>query len=178
MNSTQNLIQLLIFSPPKVPKCWQNSIMGCRPKRSGCIVSFCSIYLGSSNCPVLLSMCRMQSCLFVGGFRATESRPAVAVGTAVNTLTVGLDVILFIAYTSKQYWEAHRVNCSHYNATMQALSPPHHMATLHRICQQTVVAGELLDKRACITHTVEQRPDGKLQCPIGIGGCFRVLKDG
>ena len=63
MNSTQNLIQLLIFSPPKVPKCWQNSIMGCRPKRSGCIVSFCSIYLGSSNCPGLLLMCcRMQSC--------------------------------------------------------------------------------------------------------------------
>jgi hypothetical protein len=37
----------------------------------------------------------MQSCVFVGGFRAAESRPVVAVGMAVNALMAGIDVNLF-----------------------------------------------------------------------------------
>ena len=40
--------------------------------------------------------------------------------------------------------------------------------------QQTVVAGELLDKRASVTYTAEQRPGGKLQCPFE--GCLGILK--
>ena len=36
--------------------------------------------------------------------------------------------------------------------------------------------GELLDERASITYTAEQRPDGKLQCPVD--GYLGVLKDG
>ena len=59
---------------------------------------------------------------------------------------------------------------------MQARSLPCHLATLHRAYQQTVVAEELLDKRASITLTANQHPSGKLQCPVD--GCLGVLKDG
>ena len=39
-----------------------------------------------------------------------------------------------------------------------------------------MVVGELLDERASITYTAEQRPDGKIQCPVD--GYLGVLKDG
>ena len=50
------------------------------------------------------------------------------------------------------------------------------MATLHGVYQQTVIAGELLDECASVRYTAEQRPDGKLQCPVD--GCLGVVKDG
>jgi len=59
---------------------------------------------------------------------------------------------------------------------MQACSLPRHLATLHGVYQQTVVAGELLDERASITYTAGQRNDGKLTCPVN--DCLGVLKDG
>ena len=77
--------------------------------------------------------------------------------------------------TSKQ-WEARHVNYSHCNATLQAPSLPHHLATLHGVYQQTVIVGELLDKRASVTYTAEQLPDGKLQCPVNV--CLGLVKDG
>ncbi len=77
--------------------------------------------------------------------------------------------------TSKE-WEAHRVTCSHCKDSMQARSLPRHLATLQGVYQQTVVAGELLDDRASVTYTAEQRFDGKLQCPVD--GCLGILKDG
>jgi hypothetical protein len=58
---------------------------------------------------------------------------------------------------------------------MQARFLPRHLATLHGVYQQTVVAGELLDEHASIAYTAEQRNDGKLQCPAD--GCLGVLKD-
>ena len=39
-----------------------------------------------------------------------------------------------------------------------------------------MVAGELLDERVSVTYTAEQRPGGKLQCPVD--GCLGNLKDG
>ncbi len=73
-------------------------------------------------------------------------------------------------------WEAGRVTCSHCNVSMQACSLPRHLATLHGVYQQTVVAGELLDERLSITYTAGQRNDGKLTCPVD--DCLGVLKDG
>ena len=83
---------------------------------------------------------------------------------------------MHLGFQTSEQWEACRVNCSHCNATLQARSLPRHLATLHWIYQQTVVAGELLDERASITYMAEQRPEGKLQCPVD--GCLGVLKDG
>jgi hypothetical protein len=81
-----------------------------------------------------------------------------------------------LGFQTSEEWEARRVICSHCNAPMQARSLPHHLATLHGVYQQTVVAGELLDERASVTYTAEPRHDGKLRCPVG--GCLGVLKDG
>ena len=83
-----------------------------------------------------------------------------------------------LGYQTSEQWEARRVNCSHCNATLQAHSLPRpcHLATLHWVYQQTVVAQELLDECASVTLTAEQRPDGKLECPDD--GCLGVLKDG
>ena len=76
--------------------------------------------------------------------------------------------------TSKQ-WEACHVNCSHCNTTLQARSLPLHLATLHGVYRQSVVAGELLDKCTSGMYMAEQCPDGKLQCPVN--GCLGILKD-
>jgi len=81
-----------------------------------------------------------------------------------------------LGFQSSEEWEARRVTCSHCNASMQAHSLPHHLATLHGVYQQTVVVGELLDEHASVTYTAEQRYDGKLPCPVV--GCLGVLKGG
>ena len=67
-----------------------------------------------------------------------------------------------LGFQTSEEWEARRVTCSHCNDSMQARSLPRHLATLHGVYQQTVVAGELLDERASITYTAEQRYGGKL----------------
>jgi len=83
-----------------------------------------------------------------------------------------------LGFQTSEEWEARRVICSHCNDSMQARSLPRHLATLHEVYQQTVVAGELLDECASVRYTAEQRYDGKLQCPsdgcLGVGG----LNDG
>jgi hypothetical protein len=76
-----------------------------------------------------------------------------------------------LGFQISEQWEVRRVNCSHCNTTLEARSLPRHQATLHVVYQQrTVVAGKLLDERTSVTHTVEQCPDGKLQCPVD--GCL------
>jgi len=81
-----------------------------------------------------------------------------------------------LGFQTSEEWEARRVTCSRCNDSMQAHSLPHHLATLHGVYQQPVVAGDLLDERVSVTYTAEQRYDGKLQCPVN--GCLGVLKDG
>ena len=61
-----------------------------------------------------------------------------------------------LGFQTSEEWEARRVTCSHCNDSMQERSLPHHLATLHGVYQQTVVAGELLDKRVSVTYTAEQ----------------------
>ncbi len=59
--------------------------------------------------------------------------------------------------TSKQ-WEAHHITCSHCDATLQARSLSHHLATLHGVYQQTLVAKELLDECECVMYKAIQYP--------------------
>jgi len=81
-----------------------------------------------------------------------------------------------LGFQTSEEWEARRVTCSHCNVSMQACSIPRHLATLHGVYQQTVVAGELLDKRASVTYTAGQCNDGELPCPVD--DCLGVLKNG
>ncbi len=81
-----------------------------------------------------------------------------------------------LGFHTSNDWEARRVSCHHCGLKMQAHSFPHHLATLHGVYQQTVVAEELLERCASVAYCAAQHPDGKLTCPVA--GCLGETKDG
>ncbi len=81
-----------------------------------------------------------------------------------------------LGFHTSDDWEARRVSCHHYGTKIKACSLPRHLATQHGVYQQTVVAKELLERRASVAYRAEQYPGGKLTCPVR--GCLGVTKDG
>jgi hypothetical protein len=81
-----------------------------------------------------------------------------------------------LGYQTSEQWEVCHVNCSHCDVKLQACSLPRHLATLHSVYQQTVVAEEVLDERESVTYKATQHPGGQLTCPIA--GCLGFVKDG
>jgi hypothetical protein len=80
-----------------------------------------------------------------------------------------------LGYQTSKEWERRCMTCSHCDTMLQARFLPCHLATLHRVYQQTVVAEELLDECKRITYKAIQHPGSQLQCPIA--GCLGVAKD-
>jgi hypothetical protein len=83
---------------------------------------------------------------------------------------------MHLGYQTSEQWEACHVNFSHCDTKLQARSLPRHLATLHGVYQQTVVAEELLDEHEGVTYKATQHPDGQLTCPAA--GYLGIAKDG
>jgi hypothetical protein len=107
-------------------------------------------------------------CLKTQGMNCTPSRIWTRLPTAsYHCMRLG--------YQTSEEWEAGHMICSHCNTTLQAHSLPHHLATLHGVYKQTVVAEELLDKRASMTFKATQHFGSQLQCPVT--RCLGIAKD-
>jgi hypothetical protein len=78
--------------------------------------------------------------------------------------------------TSAGEWDSRAVECQQCQGTMKASSLRRHLADQHQIYQQIVVAEELLEARAGVTHEAHPWYDGKLACPIP--GYAGLLRDG
>ena len=72
-------------------------------------------------------------------------------------------------YTSAADWEARTVTCRECGKNMRASSLSHHLADLHEIYQQQVVAKELLDKQQGAVYRVGEGYAGTLCRPFPSG---------
>ncbi len=70
-----------------------------------------------------------------------------------------------VGRTPSAEWDARTVTCRECGKEMRASSLGHHLADLHQIYQQQVVAEELLDRRAAVTYTVAPGC-GSMKCPF------------
>ena len=82
---------------------------------------------------------------------------------------------MHLRFHTRNDWEARRVTCHHCDTKMQARTLLHHLATMHGVYQQIVVAEELLEQRASIAYCTKRHPEGQLTCPVC--GCLGVAKD-
>jgi hypothetical protein len=77
---------------------------------------------------------------------------------------------------TREYWVARTVECRQCQAKINTSSLSRHLADLHEIYQQTVVAEELLDNRAGMLYKATTLPNGKISCPYP--GCVGELGSG
>jgi hypothetical protein len=74
---------------------------------------------------------------------------------------------------TREQWGARTVECRQCQATMNANSLSRHLADLHEVYQQTVVAEELLDNQAGVLYRATTLANGKISCPYP--GCVGEL---
>jgi hypothetical protein len=70
-------------------------------------------------------------------------------------------------------WDVRKVKCRQCQAIVNASSLSHHLADLHEVYQQTVVAEELLDNQAGVSYRATTLANGKIPCPFP--GCVGEL---
>ncbi len=73
----------------------------------------------------------------------------------------------------KEQWDTRMVECRQCQEKMNASSLSHHLADLHEVYQQTVVAEELLDDQAGMLYRATTLANGRISCPYP--GCVREL---
>jgi hypothetical protein len=73
-------------------------------------------------------------------------------------------------------WNARDVECSSCGKTMRASSLRRHLADMHSVFQQTVVAMEMLEHRPTKTHDVTDWSPAGFSCPFP--GCYGNLSGG
>ncbi len=74
---------------------------------------------------------------------------------------------------TREQWDARKVKCRQCQATMNASSLSRHLADIHEVYQQTVVAEELLDDQAGMLCRATTLANGKISCPYP--GCVGEL---
>jgi hypothetical protein len=74
---------------------------------------------------------------------------------------------------TREQWDARKVKCRQCQATIDASSLSRHLADLHEVYQQTVVAEELLDDQAGVLYRATTLANGKISCPYP--GCVGEL---
>jgi hypothetical protein len=74
---------------------------------------------------------------------------------------------------TREQWDARTEECRQCQASMNASSLSRHLANLHEVYQQTVVAEELLDDRAGVLYRATTLVNGKISCPYP--GCVGEL---
>jgi hypothetical protein len=67
---------------------------------------------------------------------------------------------------NKVQWDARKVECRQCQAVVNASSLSCHLADLHEVYQQTVVAEELLDDRVGVSYRATTLANGKIPCPF------------
>ncbi len=68
------------------------------------------------------------------------------------------------------------VECKQCQANINTSSLSHHLAGIHKIYKQTVVAEELLEDQVGVSFRATTLPNGKLACPFP--GCVGELGSG
>jgi hypothetical protein len=66
---------------------------------------------------------------------------------------------------TREQWDARRVKCRQCQATMNANSLSRHLADIHEVYQQTVVAEELRDDQEGVSYRATTLANGKISCP-------------
>ncbi len=74
---------------------------------------------------------------------------------------------------TREQWDARKVECRQCQTTMNASSLSRHLADLHEVYQQTVVAEELLDNQAGVSYRATPLANSKISCPYP--GCVGEL---
>ncbi len=77
---------------------------------------------------------------------------------------------------TREEWDDRMVKCRQCQARMNASSLNCHLADIHKIYQQTVVAEELLEDQVGMSYRVTTLPNGKLACLFP--GCVGKLGSG
>jgi hypothetical protein len=65
---------------------------------------------------------------------------------------------------TREQWDARKVKCRQCQATMNASSLSRHLADIHEVYQQTVVAEELLDDQAGLSYRATTLANSKISC--------------
>ncbi len=74
---------------------------------------------------------------------------------------------------TREQWDARRVKCRQYQAKINASSLSRHLADIHKVYQQMVVAAELLDDQAGVSYRATTLPSSKIAYPYP--GCVGEL---